>query len=183
MAQYPRSRHAQPTAVLMAVVFTIMPSLGQADDASTPFDRFLSDELELLKEEESVSIESQKEHRIPSSSSEPYVMTEEDIRKSGVTDLSTLLRRILGLDVPQVTESEFHRRADAERQPIAKSFLIVVDGHPTHIDTSDALAWKNIPVTLPNVQRLEMWKDSPSAVHGFQGYETVIKITTKMSGK
>src|SRR5262245_27425873 len=160
MAQHQRFRQAKRSAVLIAVLFTIAPCPGQADDASTPFDRFLSDELELLKEEESVSIESQKEHRNPSSS-EPYVMTEEDIRKSGATDLSTLLRRILGLDVPQVTESEFHRRADADRQPIAKSFLIVVDGHPTHIDTSDALAWKNIPVTLPDVQRLEMWKNSP----------------------
>lgn len=183
MAQYPRSRHAQPRAVLMAVVFTIMPSLGQADDVPTPFDRFLSDELELLKEEESVSIESQKEHRTPSVASEPYVMTEQDIRESGAADLPSLLRRILRLDDPQATESEIHRRGRADRQPITKNFLVVVDGHPIHIDTSDTLAWKNIPVTLPDVQRLEMWKNSPSAVHEFHGYETVIKITTKTSEK
>ena len=183
MAQYPRSRHAQTTAVLMAVMFTIMPSLSQADDVPTPFDRFLSDELELLKEEESVSIESQKEHRTPSVASEPYVMTEQDIRESGAADLPSLLRRILRLDDPQATESEIHRRGRADRQPITNNFLVMVDGHPIHIDTSDALAWKNIPVTLPDVQRLEMWKNSPSAVHGFHGYETVIKITTKTSEK
>src|SRR5215471_15492878 len=181
MAQYPRSRHAQPTAVLMAVVFTIMPSLGQGDDVPTPFDRFLSDELELLKEEESVSIESQKEHRSPSVASEPYVMTEQDIRESGAADLPSLLRRILRLDDPQATESEIHRRGRADRQPITNNFLVVVDRHPIHIDTSDTLAWKNIPVTLPDVQRLEMWKNSSSAVHGFHGYESVIKITTKTS--
>lgn len=183
MAQYPRFRHAQPTAVLIAVVFTIMPSLGQADDVPTPFDRFLSDELELLKEEESVSTESREKEPSPPSSSEPYVMTEQDIRESGAADLPSLLRRILRLDDPQATEPEIHPRAHADRQPIAKSFLVVVDGHPIHIDTSDTLAWKNIPVTLPDVQRLEMWKNSSSAVHGFHGYETVIKITTKTSEK
>jgi len=181
MAQHPRFRHAKPTAVLIAVVFTIMPSLGQADDVATPFDRLLMDELELLKEEESVTRESQKEHRTPSVASAPYVMTEEAIRESGATDLPALLRSILGLDAPQVTEPEIHPRGRADRQPITNNFLIVVDGHPIDIDTSDALAWKNIPVTLPDVQRLELWKNSPSAVHGFHGYETVIKITTKTS--
>jgi len=160
-----------------------MSSLGQAEDVSTPFDQFLSDELELLKEEESVSRESQKEHRSPSVASEPYVMTEQDIRKSGAADPPTLLRSMLGLDAPQVTEPDIHRRSRADRQPITNNFLVVVDGHPIDIDTSVALAWKNIPVTFPDIQGLEMWKNSPSAVHGFYGYKTVIRITKKTSEK
>jgi iron complex outermembrane receptor protein len=168
---------------LIAVLFTITPSPGQTDDVSTPSDRFRSDELELLKEEESVSIESREKQPIPPSSSEPYVMTEEDIRESGVPDLPALLRRMLGFDAPQVTESDITDRARGGSQRVANSFLVVVDGRPIHIDRSDPLMWKHVPVTLHDVHRLEMWKESVSAVSEFAGYDVVIKIITKKPEK
>src|SRR5574341_816399 len=176
MARHQGLIHARRSAVLIAVLLTITPSPGHTDDVSSASDRFFSDELELLKEEESVGIETLEKQPISPSSSEPYVMTEEDIRKSGATDLPTLLQRILGLDDPQVTESDINRRARVGSQRMANSFLVVVDGRPIQIDPSDPLTWKTIPVTLPDVQRLEMWKESAAAVHGFHGFDVVIKI-------
>lgn len=184
MALHQRLTHARRSAVVMAVLFTIItPSPGHTDDASPVWDRFLSDELQLLKEEESVSIESAEKQPIPPSSSEPYVMTEEDIRESGAADLPSLLRRILGRDVPPVTESDISGRARVESPRMANSFLVVVDGRPIHVETSDALTWKAIPVTLADVQRLEIWKESAAAAHGFHGYDVVIMIITKTPAK
>ena len=57
----------------------------------------ISDELELLKEEETVSIASRYEQPISQAPSNVYVVTDEDIRQSGAIDLPTVLRRVPGL--------------------------------------------------------------------------------------
>jgi iron complex outermembrane receptor protein len=167
----------------MTVLLTITPRPGHADELAAPSDQFISDELRLLKEEESVGIQLQEGHPITSVSSAPYVMSEEDIRESGATDLPTLLGRILGVGVPQVTESTINPRAHVGGELVVNSLLVLVDGRPIHVDRFDPLTWRIIPVNLPDIQRLEMWKDSPSAVHGSSSDQVVVKITTKRPGK
>jgi iron complex outermembrane recepter protein len=183
MARHPRFEHAQPLAILIAVFFTITPSPGHTDELVTPSVLAINDELQLLKEEESVSSEPKDRQPIFPGSSELSVMTDEDIRESGATDLPTLLRRILGFYVSQATGSEINRSARVDNQLIANRLLVVVDGRSMNIDTSDATTWKNIPVTLPDIKRLEMWKESASAGHGINGFQLVIKIFTKTPGK
>ena len=183
MAQYIRLQHAQCYAVVITVLLTMTPNPGHADELAAPSDQFKSDELQLLKEEESVGIESQEGHPISSLSSEPYVMSEEDIRESGATDLPTLFQRILGLAVPQVTGSAINRRPPAGGELAVNSLLVLVDGRPFHVDRSDTLTWRNIPVTVPDIQRLEMWKESASAVNGSSSEQVVVKITTKRPKK
>jgi outer membrane cobalamin receptor len=168
MAQHSWFRYVQRSVVLAVVLLTIAPSPGCTDERRvTSSGRPFSYELELLKEEESVGIESREKQPIPRLSSEPYVMLEEDIRQSGATDLPALLRRILGLDVPQATGTDANR------------VHVVVDGRLIGIDASDVRNWKDIPVTLVDIKRLEVSKEPASAVHGINSYDVVIKITTK----
>jgi len=164
---------------LIAVSFTIPPSLGCTKVVSSASDPSSSDELRMLREEESIGIESREKEPSPPSSSELYVMTEQDIRESGATDLPSLLRRVLRLDDPQATESEINRRASAGNEPVATSLLVFVNGRPLRSSTLE-----KIPVTLSEIQRLEMWKESASAVPGLQGHDVVIKIIiiTKTTG-
>ena len=173
MAQHRPSGHACCSAALIAVLFTTTPHSGHTDESVMPPDHMLSDELRLLKEEQPCS----------PSSSEPYVMTEDDIRESGAADLPELFRKILGVDGPQTGRTDSDRRARSDSQRIANSFLVEVDGHPTYADASDSLTWVNIPVTLPEIKRLELWKESASSPHGMIEYRIVLKITTKTSGK
>src|SRR6186997_1581445 len=76
---------------------------AQPTDASLP-----SEELELLKEEETVSIASRYEQPISQAPSNVYVITDEDIRMSGATDLPTVLRRVPGLEVMQMGGADFN---------------------------------------------------------------------------
>lgn len=181
MARYPRFQHSPRSIILTAVLLTIVPSQGHTDELATSSDRPLNDELQLLKEEESVRIESPDKHPISPLSSELYVMTDEDIRESGSTDLPALLRQILGLEVPQGAEPKINGRVRAHSPLIANRLLLVVDGRSILIDMSDALPWENIPVTLADIKRIEVWNGSALAIHGFDGYDAVINISTKTS--
>lgn len=182
MARHSRFRYVQRSAILAAVLLTIAPSPGCTNERLiTSSSRPLSDELQLLKEEESVNIDPRDGKPIPPLSSEPYVMTEEDIKESGATDFPSLLRSILALDVSQGVDRDINGRTRAESQLVANRLLLVVDGRPIHIDTSDPPPWGNIPVAVSDIKRIELWNKSVSVGHGFSGYDAVINIRTKTS--
>lgn len=144
-----------------------------------PMPLALSDELELLKEEETVSIASRYEQPISQAPSNVYVVTDEDIRQSGATDLPTVLRRVPGLEVMQMTGGDFNVSARGGNQPFANKMLVMVDGRSIYLDVQGNVFWKSIPVTLPEIKRIEVLKGPASAVYGFNAFDGVINIITK----
>ena len=181
MARHPQFQLARHLIILTAVLLTIVSGQGRSDELATPSDRPLSEILQLLKEEDSVSIGSRDGQRVSPLSSELFVMTDEDIRESGATDLPTLLLRMLGHDASQEAEQETNGRVRADSHLLTNRLLLVVDGRSINIDMSDALPWKNIPVTLSDIKRIEVWNEAVSAIHGFNDYDAVINIRTKTS--
>ncbi len=138
-----------------------------------------SDELELLKEEETVSIASRYEQPISQAPSNVYVITDEEIRQSGAIDLPTVLRRVPGLEVMQMTGADFNVSARGDNQPFANKMLVMVDGRSIYLDVQGTVFWKSIPVTLPEIKRIEVLKGPASAMYGFNAFDGVINIITK----
>lgn len=139
----------------------------------------LIDALEFLKEEESVSIASRYEQPISEAPSNVYVITDEDIRHSGAIDLPTILRRIPGMEVMQVTGADFNVSARGDNQLQANKMLVMVDGRVIYNDALGIVFWKSIPVVLPEIRRIEVLKGPVSAVYGFNAFDGVINIITK----
>ena len=138
-----------------------------------------SEELELLKEEETVSIATRHEQPISQAPSNVYVITDEDIRHSGATDIPTILRRVPGLDVMQVTGADFNVSARGDNQLFANKILVMVDGRSIYIDGQGLVFWKSLPITLPEIKRIEVLKGPASVVYGFNAFDGVINIITK----
>ena len=106
-----------------------------------------NEELELLKEEETVSIATRYEQPISQAPSNVYVITDEDIRHTGATDIPTVLRRVPGLDVMQATGADFHVSARDDNQLFANKILVMVDGRSIYIDGQGLALWKSLPIT------------------------------------
>jgi iron complex outermembrane recepter protein len=139
----------------------------------------LTEELELIKEEETVSIASRYDQPISQAPSNVYVITDEDIRHSGATDIPTLLRRIPGLEVMQMNGADFNVSVRGNNQPGANKLLVMVDGRSIYVDVQGQVNWKLLPVTLPEIKRIEVLKGPASAVWGFNAFDGVINIITK----
>ncbi len=160
------------------------PILTQADPAvslprpSSSTEQQLRDETLYLKEE-TVSIASQHEQPISQAPSNVYVITDEEIRRSGATDVPTLLRRVPGLEVMQMTGADFNVSVRGDNQPFARRLLVMVDGRSIYIDALGFVFWKVLPVTLPEIKRIEVLKGPVSAVYGFNAVDGVINIITK----
>ena len=93
----------------------------------------IQEELEFLKEE-TVSIAAAHEQPISEAPSNVYVITAEDIRHSGATDIPTILRRIPGMEVIQMTGAHFDVSMRGDNQGRANKLLVLVDGRSIYID-------------------------------------------------
>ncbi len=143
----------------------------------------ITEEIELLKEEETVSIASRYEQPISEAPSNVYVITDEDIRQSGATDLPTILRRIPGIEVMQTSGADFNVSVRGDNQLVANKLLVMVDGRSIYIDTQGQVYWKAIPVTLPEIKRIEVLKGPASVLYGFNAFDGIINIITKSASE
>ena len=92
--------------IVAAFPFTVLAE-ERKNEVDQPLNQGIPDELQLLKEEETVSVASRYEQPISQAPSNVYVITDEDIRHSGATDRPTILRRVPGIEIMQVTGAEF----------------------------------------------------------------------------
>ena len=169
---------------LLLVMLTILlvalsPLPGYTEELRTQSDQAPIPELELIKEEETVSIASRYEQPISQAPANVYVITDEDIRHSGATDIPTVLRRVPGLDIMQVTGVDFNVSARGNNQLTANKMLVMVDGRSIYVDSQGLTFWKAIPVTLPEIKRIEVQKGPASVLYGFNAFDGIINIITK----
>jgi iron complex outermembrane recepter protein len=165
--------------MLMIVCVAQAPLPGYTEESSTKSDQALIPELQLIKEEETVSIAARHEQPISQAPANVYVITDEDIRQSGATDIPTVLRRVPGLDIMQVTGADFNVSARGVNQLVANKMLVLVDGRSIYVDAQGSVFWKMIPVTLPEIKRIEVLKGPASSLYGFNAHDGIINIITK----
>jgi iron complex outermembrane receptor protein len=165
--------------MLTIVLVAQAPLPGYTEELSTQSDQALIPELQLIKEEETVSIASRYEQPISQAPANVYVITDEDIRYSGATDLPTILRRVPGLEVMQTTGADFNVSARGNNQLQVNKMLVMVDGRSIYVDAAGIVYWKLLPVTLPEIKRIEVLKGPASSVYGFNAFDGVINIITK----
>ena len=166
-------------SMLMIVLVAQAPLTCYAEELSTKSGEVPIPELQLIKEEETVSIASRYEQPISQAPSNIYVITDDDIRHSGATDLPTVLRRVPGLEVMQMSGADFNVSARGNNQPIANKMLVLVDGRSIYVDVQATVWWKAIPVTLPEIKRIEVLKGPASSIYGFNAFDGIINIITK----
>ena len=173
---------AMPRVVIVAGLHVLMllapvvpaPAASQATDGGDGVSGVFS-----FIEEETVSTAIRREQPISQAPSNVYVVTAEDIRQSGAPDVPTVLRRIPGLEVMQITGAEFNVSARGNNQSLANKMLVLVDGRSVYIDMQGFVFWKGLPVTLPEIKQIEVIKGPISALYGFNAFDGVVNIITK----
>lgn len=172
-------------SVLAVLVYWLMVLPESWADPSLPIPRtssateqHLQDEALYLKEE-TVSIASRYEQPISQAPSDVYVITDDDIRNSGATDIPTLLRQVPGMEVMQTNAVDFNVSVRGNNQLAANKLLVLVDGRSIYVDQAGIVFWKQLPVTLTEIKRIEVLKGPASAVYGFNAFDGVVSIITK----
>ena len=91
-------------------------------------DSGLSPEEEFLFMDESLVVSAVKyQQPLSQAPSTIHVITAEEIRRSGLTDIGEILRRVPGLDVIMITASQVEVSARGFNQTLSNKMLVMID--------------------------------------------------------
>ena len=108
-----------------------------------------------------------------------YVVTGADIRDSGAQTLWDALRAVPGVDVMSERTSQGDVSVRGLNAPLNNRTLVLLDGKTVLNGFYDFTDWEAIPVTLEEVDRIEIVEGPTSALYGGNAVNGVINIITK----
>jgi outer membrane receptor for ferrienterochelin and colicins len=106
------------------------------------------------------------------------IITQEDIQRSGVRDIPTILRHVLGIDVLQWANNDYDVGIRGYNQATSSRLLVLVNGRQVYQDSFGFTAWSAIPVELAEIRQIEIVKGPATALFGFNAATGVINIIT-----
>lgn len=111
------------------------------------------------------------------------VITEQDIRLSGITKIPELVRRLAGVDIMEVTGAQTEVSIRGFNQRLSNKILVLVDGRSVYIDLLGATFWQALSIGVEDIQRIEVVRGPGSALYGADAFNGVINIITKKPGE
>jgi iron complex outermembrane recepter protein len=126
-----------------------------------------------------VTSASKKEQKLSQVAAAIFVITKEDIHRSGITNLPDLLRMAPGMDVAQVTASAWAVSARGFNGQYAPTLLVLIDGRSVYTPVFSGVYWDAQAVPLDSIERIEIIRGPGAAVWGANAVNGVVNIITK----
>jgi len=167
--------------LLVRVGVSLSLSLGVEirSPAQTPPPRDLTQfTLEDLMNVEVVSV-SKKEQKLAKTGAAIFVMTQEDIRRSGATNIPDLLRMVPGVNVARVDHSTWAVSIRGFNDVYANKVLVLIDGRSVYHPVFSGVIWYAQEMPLENIERIEVIRGPGGTVWGANAMNGVINIITK----
>jgi iron complex outermembrane receptor protein len=134
--------------------------------------------LEQLVNIEVTSV-SKKENRLNQSPAAISVITQEDIRRSGLTSIPELLRLAPGMDVAQINASTWAISSRGFNGQFADKLLVLVDGRSIYAPAFGGVFWGLQDTVLEDLDRIEIIRGPGATLWGANAVNGVINIITK----
>lgn len=122
---------------------------------------------------------SRREEQLLRTASAVYVVTQEDIRRSGATDIADVLRMVPGLNVAQISSSKWAVGSRGFNAQWGNKLLVMVDGRTVYAPTFSGVLWNMQDFILEDIDRIEIIRGPGATVWGANAVNGVISITTK----
>jgi iron complex outermembrane receptor protein len=134
--------------------------------------------LEDLMNMEVTSV-SKKEQRLSQAPAAIFVITQEDIRRSGMTTMADLMRLVPGADVGQIQGGAWAVSARGFNDNYSNKLLVLVDGRSVYSPTHAGVNWEAQDTLFNNIDRIEVIRGPGATLWGANAVNGVINIITK----
>jgi iron complex outermembrane receptor protein len=122
---------------------------------------------------------SKKEQKLSRIASAIFVITQDDIRHSGATNIPDVLRMVPGLDVAQINGSTWEISSRGFNAQFANKLLVLIDGRTVYSPLFSGVYWDVQNVPLEDIDRIEVIRGPGATVWGANAVNGVINIITK----
>lgn len=111
------------------------------------------------------------------------VIDRDMIHASGFRDIPDLLRLVPGFSVAYTRDNTwaagYHGLGDA----YSRRFQVLVDGRSIYSPHYGAVHWTDLPLSIDDIERIEVVRGPNAAIHGANSFAAVINIITKTAAQ
>jgi len=170
-------RHRRLAAAVVAALCAI-PQLAHSDAPQPPPFDLASLSLEQLGNLQVTSV-SRKAQRFNDTAAALFVITNEDIRRSGATSIPEVLRMVPGLQVGRIGTDRWAVTARGFAGRFANKLLVQIDGRSIYSHLFSGVLWETQDVVLEDIERIEVIRGPGAALWGANAVNGIINIITK----
>src|SRR6202022_3482318 len=170
---------AIPLAFLLSLVTPLQNSRAQAVDSDQTAPVSLKQlSLEQLGNLEVTTV-SKEPQTIQRTAAAIYVLTQDDIRRSGATSIPEVLRLVPGVEVARVSSNSWAVGIRGFGSGFSKSVLVMIDGRSVSTPLFAGVEWNVQNLLLEDVERIEVIRGPGGTIWGSNAVNGVINIITK----
>ena len=164
--------------MLLAGMLAVCPlaNVSAAGPQSVPDVTSMSLEDLMNMQVTSVSKRSQK---VADAAAAVFVITQEDIRRSGATSIPDALRMVPGLEVAQIDQNKWAIGSRGFNGRFDNKLLVLIDGRSVYTPLFSGVYWNVQDVVLEDVDRIEVIRGPGATLWGANAVDGVINIITK----
>jgi iron complex outermembrane receptor protein len=108
-----------------------------------------------------------------------FVISNEDLRRSGATSIPEALRMVPGLQVAQLDSNKWSVSARGFAGRFANKLLVLVDGRTVYTPGFSGVYWEQLDLVLEDIERIEVIRGPGATLWGANAVNGVINIITK----
>jgi iron complex outermembrane receptor protein len=164
-------------AVALVLLMTGWTPAASAQGGGASVDLGGASLADLMKIE--ITSASRKEQRLFDTPSAVYVITAEDIRRSGMTSIPELLRLAPGVQVAQMNGTKWAVSVRGFNGLYSNKLLVLIDGRTIYNSITAGVFWDSEDLLVEDIDRIEIVRGPGGAVWGANAMNGVINVVTK----
>jgi len=122
---------------------------------------------------------SRKEQRVVDTAAAAYVITGEEIRRSGAMSIPEALRMVPGLNVAQISRDRWAVSSRGFNERFSSKLLVLVDGRSIYSPMFSGVLWETQDTLMEDIERIEVIRGPGAALWGTNAMNGVINIVTR----
>lgn len=170
---------ARTLMLVSAIIFAVCPASIKADQTQKDLTDLSLEQLMNVK----VTSVSKKAQTVSDSAAAVYVITSEDIQRSGATSIPELLRNVPGLNVARIDSSKWAISARGFNGRFSNKLLVLMDGRTLYTPIFSGVFWDVQDTFIDDIERIEVIRGPGGTVWGANAVNGVINIITKGAEK
>ena len=159
------------------LLFTLLASFSLGQEAPLDLTELSLEDLMNIE----VTSVSKKAEKLSRAAAAIYVITGEDIHRSGVTSIPEALRMVPGVQVAHIDANIWAITSRGFNDRYSNKLLVLIDGRTIYSPLYSGVFWDTQDIMLDNIERIEVIRGPGATLWGANAVNGVINIITKNS--
>ena len=178
-------KNFKPFLTIWAFFFLFVPISVHAQSDHSSREKTLAQEMAELSKltfDDLMNLEitsvSKKAQKVSEAAAAIFVITNEDIRRSGVTSIPEALRMVPGLQVARIDANKWAITSRGFNDRYANKLLVLMDGRSVYTPLYSGVYWDIQDTLLEDIERIEVIRGPGATLWGANAVNGVININS-----